>query len=160
MSLKPLFFAGACALLPTFAAAEMLVADAYARAASPLAQSGAAFMALTNTGTADDRLLAAASDVAERVELHTHIMDGDVMRMRAVEGGIPVPAGETVLLQRGGLHVMLIGLRGPLEQGAEIALSLTFETAGAVDLSVPVDNLRMPGQMDHGAGMQHGPAGN
>ena len=74
-------------------------------------------MQITNTGDADDRLVAAASDVAERVELHTHIMDGDVMRMVEVEEGFAVTAGETIALERGGMHVMFLGLTRVLEAG-------------------------------------------
>jgi copper(I)-binding protein len=154
MSLKTVLLAGACALLPSLAIAEMMVDDPYARAAGAMARSGAAFMQITNTGGADDRLVAAASDVAERVELHTHIMDGDVMRMVEVEEGFAIPAGETIALERGGMHVMFLGLIRALEQGDEIEVTLTFEEAGEMTVTVPVDNERMPAAM--GGGMQHG----
>ncbi len=154
MSLKTALLAGACALLPSLAIAEMMVDDPYARAAGAMARSGAAFMEITNTGDADDRLVAAASDVAERVELHTHIMDGDVMRMAEVEEGFAVPAGETIALARGGMHVMFLGLTRVLEQGDEIEVTLTFEEAGEMTVTIPVDNERMPAEM--GGGMQHG----
>jgi len=119
-----------------------------------MARSGAAFMQITNTGDADDRLVAAASDVAERVELHTHIMDGDVMRMVEVEEGFAVTAGETIALERGGMHVMFLGLTRVLEQGDEIEVTLTFEEAGEMTVTIPVDNERMPAETGHG--MQHG----
>jgi hypothetical protein len=64
--------------------------------------------------------------------------------MREVEGGIPLPAGETVMLERGGLHVMLMGLTAPLEDGADVDLTLVFETAGEVAVTVPVDRNRVP----------------
>jgi hypothetical protein len=89
-------------------------------------------------------VVGAASDAAERVELHTHIEEDGVMRMVHVEEGFPIAAGETVALQRGGRHVMLMGLRGPLEQGGEIEITLTFETAEPLTVTVPVDNERMP----------------
>jgi copper(I)-binding protein len=154
MSLKTAFIAGACALLPTLAMAEMSVTDPYARAAGAMARSGAAFMEIANTGETDDRLIAAASDAANRVELHTHIVDGDVMRMVHVEEGFAIPAGEAILLQRGGMHVMLMGLTRALEQGDEIEVTLTFEEAGDMTVTIPIDNERMPEQM--GQGMQHG----
>jgi len=106
-------------------------------------------MMLMNTGDADDRLVAASSDVAGRVELHTHTEDANgVMRMGEVEGGIPVPAGETVMLKRGGLHVMFMGLTAPLVQDSEIDVTLTFEKAGDMQIKIPVDHARKP---DHGA---------
>ncbi|NKX43415.1 copper chaperone PCu(A)C [Roseicyclus persicicus] len=155
MSLKSLVLAGAVALLPTLALAQMQVDDPYARAGSPMAQSGAAFMAITNATGTDDRLVGATSDIAERAELHTHVQTAEgVMQMREVEGGIPLPAGETVTLERGGLHVMFLGLTRPMLQGETFELTLEFETAPPLTITVPVDLERMPGQP--GMGMHHG----
>ena len=159
MSLKSILFAGALAALPSLAAAQMQVTDPYGRAASPMSASGAAFMAVTNPTDTDDRILAATSDIAERVELHTHIQTSDgVMQMVHLEDGIPLPAGETGLLERGGLHVMLRGIRQPLKQGDTFTLTLEFETAEPVTVTVPIDLQRMPGQggMQHGHGHGHG----
>lgn len=137
------------------AGAEILVREAYARASGPNAISGAAFMVLENTGARDDRLVAAASDSAERVELHTHLSDPNgVMRMVEVEDGFAVPAGQTHALARGGDHVMLIGLTRPLAHGDTVTLQLTFEQAGTLELTVPVDLERMPA--GHGTGHRAG----
>ncbi|PQO23632.1 copper-binding protein [Rhodobacteraceae bacterium WD3A24] len=128
------------------------VRDAYARVATPMSRSGAAFMVIENTGEADDRLIAADTDAAEVVELHTHIESDDgVMQMVEVEEGFSIPAGETHILARGGDHVMMMGLTRRLEHGDAITLTLTFDEAGEVTLEVPVDLERMPGQ---GEGMQ------
>ncbi|MEO1779505.1 MAG: copper chaperone PCu(A)C [Pseudomonadota bacterium] len=133
------------------AAADIMVMDPYARAVSPSAKSGAAFMTLHNTGTTDDRLVAAATDVAQRVELHEHVEVSDgVMQMTEIEGGIPLPAGEMHEMVRGGDHVMLMGLTGPLEQGEEIMVTLVFEHAGEVVVTIPVDNERKPKASAHG----------
>lgn len=154
MSLKTILFAGALAALPTLTLAQMQVEDPYARAASPMAISGAAFMAVTNPTDTDDRIVAATSDVAERVELHTHIQNSDgVMQMVHLEDGIPLPAGETVLLQRGGLHVMFLGLRQPFNDGDEITVTLEFDHAEPLTVTIPVDLQRMPAP---GGGMMHG----
>lgn len=154
MSLKSVLFAGALAALPGLAAAHVMIEDAYARASSPLAQSGAVFMSIYNHNDYDDVLIGAESDIAERLELHTHIQDSNgMMRMTEIEGGIPLGADETVVLDRGGLHVMLLGLTRPLEQGDTFTLRLIFETSDPVEIEVPVDLERMPG---HGGGMQHG----
>lgn len=133
------------------AAADIMVMDPYVRAVSPSAKSGAAFMTLHNTGTTDDRLVAAATDVAQRVELHEHVEVSDgVMQMTEIEGGIPLPAGEMHEMVRGGDHVMLMGLTGPLEQGEEIMVTLVFEHAGEVVVTIPVDNERKPKARAHG----------
>jgi copper(I)-binding protein len=115
-----------------------------------------------NTGAEDDRLIAAASDAAQRVELHTHSEDAQgVMRMREVVEGFAVPAGGTHALERGADHVMFMGMTRTLAEGDVVAVTLTFEKAGAIAVDLPVDNSRMPGAMQgqgHGQthGMKHG----
>jgi len=140
----------ACLLaIPAFADGIMVM-DPYARAANPSAKAGAAFMMLKNDTTTDDTLVAARTDAAKRVELHTHIDKGDgVMQMTEIEGGIPLAAGAEHRLMRGGDHVMLMGLNGPLEQDAEIDVILVFENAGDVAVTIPVDNKRKPGMAAH-----------
>ena len=158
MSLKSFCFAGALALFPFVASAQMMVEDSYARSASAVAVSGAAFLHIMNPSEIDDRLIGASSEVAERVELHTHMQDdAGVMRMVHVEEGFEIPSGEALMMQRGGIHVMLLGLRQPLTQGDEFELTLEFETAEPVTVTVPVDLERQPahGGMGHGH-MNHG----
>lgn len=138
--------AGASALFVAVPAlAEISVTDPYARSAMATAQTGAAFMTIENTGAADDRLVAARSDAADRVELHTHEETGDgVMRMREVEEGFVIPSGGAHALQRGGDHVMFLGLSQPFVQGKTVPVTLVFERAGEVELEIPVDLERMP----------------
>lgn len=100
--------------------------------------TGAGYMTIRNTGTAPDRLLAARFAGARTVELHTHIRDGDVMRMRPVPA-IDLPPGQEVRFQPGGLHIMLIGLTGPLRQGESVPLTLVFERAGEVEVMLRVE---------------------
>ncbi|WP_299374982.1 copper chaperone PCu(A)C [uncultured Tateyamaria sp.] len=152
MSFKTLAAAAVatCVALPAFAD-RIMVMDPYARAASAAAKSGAAFMTLHNMSGEDDRLIAASTDAAKRVELHTHVEVSDgVLRMTKIEGGIPLPAGDMHAMKRGADHVMLMGLTGPLEQGAEIEMTLTFEKAGDIVVTVPVDNARKPEAGAHG----------
>jgi len=121
-------------------AQEIAIQDAYARASSPVAKSGAAFMRIENQASTDDRLVGVRSDAAERVELHTHLMDTEgVMRMVEVEDGFAISAGQTRVLERGGDHVMFMGLRNPMEQGDMIEVVFVFENAGEVTHSIPVD---------------------
>lgn len=139
--------------LPAFAA-DIMVQDPYARSSAMMATSGAAFMQIMNHGETDDRLIGAASPVAEMVQLHTHKEDENgVMRMLHVEEGFPVAAGETLMLARGGNHVMFMGITEPFEQGDTIPLTLTFEKAGDITVEVPVDLERQP---MHGMKHQHG----
>ena len=129
---------------------DLVIEGAFSRASAPMAQAGAAFMTITNTGDIDDTLIDAETDASMMIELHTHIMDGDgVMRMREVEGGIPIPAGDTVTLEPGGLHVMLMGLTGSLEEGTTYPLTLVFEEAGSVEVMVNVGGIAASGPGGH-----------
>lgn len=81
-----------------------------------MAKAGGAFMMLKNDGHADDALVAAKSAVSDRIEMHTHSMVDGVMKMREVEGGIPVPAMGTQMLQPGGYHVMFMNWKTRLRK--------------------------------------------
>jgi len=142
-------------------AGAVTVSEPWARASAGMARAGAAFMTIRNDGAAD-RLVAADADVSEVVELHTHIKDGDIMRMRKVDA-IDVAGDAVTMLQPGGLHVMLIDLNAPLEEGATFPLSLTFETAGTVEVMVTVKGVGAQGSgqggtMSHGMPMGQGSA--
>ena len=159
MKLRSLLAAGTVALfaLPAFAA-DIMVADPYARTSSMMAQSGAAFMMIHNHGTEGDRLIGAASPVADKVELHTHKENAQgVMQMIHVEEGFDLPAGGEIAMVRGGHHVMFLGLKQELKQGDIVPVTLIFEKAGEVAVDVPVDLDRKPehGGMNHGGQMQH-----
>lgn len=112
------------------------------------AQNGAAYMTITATAAMGDRLVSAASPAAGRVELHTHVMEGEVMRMRQVPA-IEVKPGEPTALKPGGLHVMLLGLKKPLTEGYAFPLTLTFERAGKIEVEVKVQKDEASG--GHGA---------
>lgn len=126
-------------------AGGILVQDAFARSSGKAARSGAAFMVLMNHTDADDRLIGIQSDAATKVELHTHSEDANgVMKMLHLMEGILVPAGGMHALERGGDHVMFMGLNAPMTQGDLIAVTLVFETAGEIEITVPVDLDRQP----------------
>jgi len=118
------------------------IEHSYARATAPGQPTGGAFLTLRNEG-GDDRLLAASATVATQVELHSMSMEGDVMHMREVDA-IDLPAGKTVELKPGGLHIMLLGLKAPLKAGERFALKLKFAKAGDVTLDVPVQPVGAP----------------
>jgi hypothetical protein len=128
---------------------DLTIDHPWARA-SAIANS-AAYMVISTKGSAPDRLVAAASPVAATVELHTHVVEGDVMRMRPVKA-IDIDPGTPAVLAPGGLHVMLMGLKGPLEEGKRFPLTLTFEKAGPVTIDVPVEaagTTQQPGAHRH-----------
>jgi copper(I)-binding protein len=120
------------------AAGELAVAGVWARASLGAAKSGAVYLTVENWGAAADRLITAETLAASHAALHTHIMEEGVMKMRPVAAGIEIPAGGSAVLAPGGLHVMLMGLAAPLEEGARFALTLTFERAGLVAVEVLV----------------------
>lgn len=130
-------FAATTAFAHDFTLGSIKIDHPWSRATVEGIPNGVAYFVLENNGDTDDRLLSAASPVAETVELHTHIKDGEVMRMRQVEN-IDVPAGETVALEPGGLHVMLMGLKAPLQEGEMFPLTLEFDSAGTVTVDVLV----------------------
>jgi copper(I)-binding protein len=149
---RTLFAAAAiCAALPALAG-DLTVDGAYARAVPEGVRASAAYMTIANAGAEDDRLVAARAPFAARVELHTHLMENGVARMREVEGGIPVPAGESVTLQPGGLHVMFMGLSAPLHEGDTASITLVFERAGEMAVDAPIRAVK---PMGHG-GMKMG----
>lgn len=144
---------------PAFAEEGIEIHDAYAIAA-PGGMSGAAFMTIHNHGGAPDRLIDVRSDAAAKVELHTHTENSDgVMTMVHVEEGFDLPTDGEILMDRGGNHIMFMGLSQPFEDGVVLSVTLVFETAGEITVDVPVDLSRMAGDaMDMGA-MDHGTTG-
>ncbi|UOO80951.1 copper chaperone PCu(A)C [Uruburuella testudinis] len=117
-------------------AAGIDVDDAWARTTVQGMNMGGVFMALENDGKTDDVLLGGSTPVAERVEIHTHINDNGVMRMREVEGGLPLPKGREVVLKPGSYHIMLMGLKAPLQEGQKFPLTLKFKNAKAQTVTV------------------------
>lgn len=149
--------AALAAILPVAVLAQdITVTDAYARSTNP--SVGAAFMSITNNGSADCVLGAAsAPQVTDRAELHTHVEENGVMSMVQVDS-ITIPAGTTHALERGGDHVMFMATKAPMAQGDEFELTLDFGTCGTVPVALRVDNDFAPagGNDDHsGHGAAH-----
>lgn len=110
----------------------------FARATLPNAPVAGGFLTIVNTGSEDDRLVSASAAVAKDTQIHEMAMDGDVMKMRQLADGIPVPAGGTVVLEPGGYHIMFMGLNAAFVEGETVPVTLTFEKAGdvVVDLHI------------------------
>ncbi|WP_073953468.1 copper chaperone PCu(A)C [Thalassospira sp. TSL5-1] len=155
------FFAGAtiaAALLASFPAFanDISISNAWSKESIGRVPNGAVFFNIENAG-AEDRVIGATSDLADRTELHTHIMDGNVMKMRQVKDGVAVPAHGAVAFKPGSYHVMLLGLHDPLKAGQHIALTLQFEKAGDVPVDAKVltlddaSKMAVPGTMNMNA---------
>lgn len=112
------------------------ISAGFARATAGKAKAGAAFVTITSKGGAD-RLVAFSTPACNRPELHTHIENNGVMQMRQVEA-IDVPAGGTAELKPGGLHLMMIDLNSPLIEGETVDITLVFEKAGEVPVTLPI----------------------
>ncbi|MBT8152618.1 copper chaperone PCu(A)C [Epibacterium ulvae] len=138
----------------------IMVEGAYARVSSPTAKTGAIFLEIENRADVADRLIDVKSDVATRVELHTH-KEGEngIMQMLHVSEGIVIPADGHHELKRGGDHVMLMGLHHGLRDGDTVPLTLVFEQAGEVKIKVSVDLDRKPGADAHGGHDDHDHSG-
>lgn len=130
--------------------ADITIEAPFVRAVPPGMQNSAAFMQLNNSGQQARQLRSASSDIAEKVELHTHTNDNGVMRMRQVEA-IEIPAQSDTSLQPGGYHIMLLGLKRPLKVGETINFTLHFANGETKTLNAPVTKMapRMP---SHGSG--------
>ena len=133
------------ALMAAFASASAVaqsieVKDPWVRAAVPGQTGTGAFMKITAKD--GSRLVSASSPVAGVTEVHEMKMEGNIMKMRALESGLELPAGKTVELKPGGYHVMLMDLKGPLAKDSTVPLTLVFKDAkGAesrIELKVPV----------------------
>ena len=136
----PVILAALLLAAPAFAQPPpVAVTGAWSRATPPGAQVGAVYLSLNSP--AADRLVSVSSPVAAQAQVHEMQMDGNVMRMRELPDGLPLPAGQAVTLAPGGLHIMLMGLKAPLQQGQTVPLHLVFQSAPPVDVVATVGSL-------------------
>ena len=138
-------------------AAEVVLSDGFTRETPQGAPVAGGFITIRNDAATADRLIAAASPRAGRIELHDMTMENGVMQMRPVEG-IPVGPGATVTLAPGGLHMMLLDLPTGFAAGETIPVTLTFERAGVVETTLTVRPLN-PTAETAPAGEAHDHAG-
>ncbi len=128
------------ALVASPAIAQITVSDAWTRATAPGAKIAAGYMTLRNASKTPDKLVAASSPAAQKVETHVTVKDGDIYRMREVKG-YDIPAGGTFELKPGGAHLMLVNVTAPLKEGDKVPLTLRFERAGEVKTELHVGRL-------------------
>ena len=136
----------------------IVVERPWARATPAGAKTGVVYVTLINNGSAGDSLLNAATPVADQVQFHSATEENGVSRMREVRT-VDVTPGAKVTFSPGGLHIMMVGLKQPLKEGKTFPLSLTFEKAGKIEVTVPIEKVGAMhggsmGSMTHGADEQ------
>jgi len=137
--------------------ANLVISNTHIRATIPTAKVAAGYLSITNNGSTVERLLGGSVDFAGKVSVHEMKMNNGVMKMRPIEGGLIIPAGETVVLKPGAEHLMFMKLKEPMAEGEKRSVTLTFESAGTVEVMFPVGDLA-GGHADHsnhGEGNSH-----
>ena len=138
---RALLLIAALPLLSFAADGALRIDDPYVRLVPPNAPASAAFMVISNSGSAPRQLLKAQSPVAKTVELHTHVNDHGVMKMRPV-ASIAVESHGQVELKPGSYHIMLIDLKQPLNEGDTVPLALFFDDGSSQQINAPVRKIQ------------------
>lgn len=119
---------------------DIQVRHPWSRATAPGAKVAVGYMEIRNTGAQPDRLIAASTPVAKRVEMHVTQREGEIMRMRQVKD-FEIPARERITLRPGGSHLMLVDITRPLKKGERFPVTLRFERAGELQIEVEVQDI-------------------
>jgi periplasmic copper chaperone A len=133
----------------TPALAQVQIEQPWTRATAPGAQVAGGYMTIRNAGAAD-KLISVSSPAAAKVELHVHINDNGVMKMREVPGGYDIPAKGAFELKPGGAHLMFMDLKTPLKEGDKVPVKMKFEKAGEVSAEFQVGGLGASSMPMHG----------
>jgi copper(I)-binding protein len=126
-------------------AGDLVISQAWSRATPGGAKAGAGYLTIENKGSAADRLVAISGDVAGKIEVHEMAMNNGVMTMRPLDNGLAIEPGKTVTLAPGGYHLMLTDLKQPMKQGDKVPLTLQFEKAGKVAVTLDVQGVGAKG---------------
>src|SRR5580692_7673323 len=126
-------------------AGDLVITQAWSRATPGGAKIGGGYLTIANKGSAPDRLIHCSGDVAGKIEVHEMSMKNGVMTMRPLDNGLTIEPGKTVKLAPGGFHLMLFDLKSPLKQGDKVPVTLEFEKAGKVMISLDVGSLGAQG---------------
>src|SRR5262249_27581062 len=122
-------------------AGDLVITQAWSRATPGGAKVAGGYFTVENRGTAPDRLIGGSADIAGKFEMHEMAMVNGVMKMRPIEKGLEIEPGKTVKFAPGGYHLMLEELKGPLKQGDKVPVTLQFEKAGKVAVTLDVQAL-------------------
>lgn len=138
-------------------AGDLVITQAWTRATPNGAKIGGGYLTIENKGTTPDRLVSGSGDVAGKIEVHEMSMDNGVMKMRALDKGLTIEPGKAVKLAPGGYHLMMFDLKNPLKQGDKVPVTLEFEKAGKVSVSLDVQAVgaQAPSGSDHSGHGDH-----
>jgi copper(I)-binding protein len=125
-------------------AGDLVVSQAWSRATPNGAKIGGGYLTIENKGAVADRLIGVSADVAGKVEVHEMAVNNGVMTMRPLDNGLAIEPGKTVKLAPGGYHLMMFDLKSPLKQGDRLPVTLEFEKAGKVAVSLDVQGIGAP----------------
>jgi copper(I)-binding protein len=139
------YFLAAPALAQEVKAGDLVITQAWSRATPGGAKVAGGYLTIENKGSAPDRLIGGSADVADKVQVHEMATNNGVMTMRPLDKGLAIEPGKTVKLAPGGYHLMLLDLKSPLKQGDKVPVTLEFEKAGKVKLSLDVQGLGAQG---------------
>jgi copper(I)-binding protein len=126
-------------------AGDLVITQAWSRATPNGAKIGSGYFTIENKGTTPDRLVGVSADVAGKVEVHEMAMKDGVMTMRPLPAGLMIDPGKTVKLAPGGNHLMMFDLKSPLKQGDAVPVTLEFEKAGKLKVSLDVQGIGAQG---------------
>ncbi|APD88727.1 hypothetical protein BM524_02270 [Alteromonas mediterranea] len=131
--------------------ADVMVMNGYARATFALAKTGAVYFTLHNQSDSDKTLVSVsvAKEVADEAQIHTTVMEGDMMKMRELTEGVKIKPGEMVAFKSGGNHIMLLGLTKGLVEGSNIPVTLSFDNGSELKLVLPVKKDEAKGHHHH-----------
>ncbi len=133
-------------------AGDLVISQGWTRATPNGAKIGGGYVTIENKGSAPDRLIGGSADVAGSVQVHEMSMEGGVMKMRPLDKGLTIDPGKTVKLAPGGYHLMIMDLKSPLKQGDKVPVTLEFEKAGKVTVSLDVAGVGAQAPAGEGAG--------
>jgi copper(I)-binding protein len=122
-------------------AGDLVISQAWSRATPNGAKIAGGYLTIENKGAGPDRLVGGSGEIAGKVEVHEMAMNNGVMTMRPLDKGLAIEPGKTVKLAPGGYHLMIMDLKGPFKQGEKVPVTLEFEKAGKVTLSLDVQGV-------------------
>ncbi|QIP00816.1 copper chaperone PCu(A)C [Bradyrhizobium symbiodeficiens] len=154
-----LAISAAPALADDVKAGDLVISQPWSRATPGGAKVAGGYLVIENKGTAPDRLIGGSAEIAGKFEIHEMAVENGVMKMRALDKGLTIEPGKTVKFAPGGYHLMLQELKGPFKQGDKVPVTLQFEKAGKVAVSLDVQGVgaQAPGDAGHSGHMDMKP---
>ena len=137
--------AGSSARAEEVKAGDLVISQAWSRATPNGAKIGTGYFTIENKGTTADKLVGVSGEVSDKIEVHEMSMNNGVMKMRPVDGGLTIEPGKTIKLAPNGYHLMIMDLKGPLKQGGKVPVTLEFEKAGKVAITLDVQGIGAQG---------------